>query len=281
MVTAEAAYCALGASNTRVHCLPTAKGIDYRIINGRVYIGGERGDRSGRDRASAPRSSSSARSTTTRTGRRLYDAVEGEDEGADRGRAGAAEAVRCPSTSRSRPRARRPRHRLQPRICSTSTRSARGILPDVAPPLRVPAARLRRIHDVLRLLQEGLSGDQRPGDQPHGRGHGSGDLPAGRGSAAPGALRGGAGRQSAIHGRPQCDRDVHRRRSRRLAHRAAKWLDELETTRNPWFNVNVGDGFYHYHRSWNDDLSMPFAALPGYIRKMQGGTSHSNARSSS
>src|SRR5882762_5239868 len=40
MVTAEAAYCALGASNTRVHCLPTTLGIDHRIINGRVYIGG-------------------------------------------------------------------------------------------------------------------------------------------------------------------------------------------------------------------------------------------------
>ena len=45
-----------------------------------------------------------------------------------------------------------------------------------------------------------------------------------------------------------------------------------ETSRNPWFNVNVGDGFYHYHRSWNDDLSMPFAALPGYIEKIKAGT---------
>jgi hypothetical protein len=40
MVTAEAAYCALGSSNTRVHSLPTTLGIDHRIINGRVYIGG-------------------------------------------------------------------------------------------------------------------------------------------------------------------------------------------------------------------------------------------------
>jgi pyruvate,water dikinase len=50
-----------------------------------------------------------------------------------------------------------------------------------------------------------------------------------------------------------------------------KWLDELETSRNPWFNVNVGDGFYHYHRSWNDDLSLPFSALPGYIAKVKAG----------
>src|SRR5215475_7639401 len=40
VVTAEAAYCALGASNTRVHSLPTTLGIDHRIINGRIYIGG-------------------------------------------------------------------------------------------------------------------------------------------------------------------------------------------------------------------------------------------------
>ena len=40
MVTAEAAYCALGSSTTRVHCIPTTLGIDHRIINGRVYIGG-------------------------------------------------------------------------------------------------------------------------------------------------------------------------------------------------------------------------------------------------
>jgi pyruvate,water dikinase len=51
----------------------------------------------------------------------------------------------------------------------------------------------------------------------------------------------------------------------------AKWLQELETSRHPWFNVNVGDGFYHYHRSWNDDLTMPFAALPNYIRLIKKG----------
>src|SRR6185369_16657849 len=28
-----------------------------------------------------------------------------------------------------------------------------------------------------------------------------------------------------------------------------EWLRELEKSRDPWFNINVGDGFYHYHRS--------------------------------
>src|SRR4029079_17413293 len=52
-----------------------------------------------------------------------------------------------------------------------------------------------------------------------------------------------------------------------------QWLGERETSRHPCFNITVGDGFYHYHRSWNDDLSMPFAGLPGYIRRVQAGES--------
>ena len=67
MVTAEAAYCALGAANTRVHCLPTTLGIDYRIINGRVYIGGN-AVTDPAEIARRTRSSRSARSTTTPTG---------------------------------------------------------------------------------------------------------------------------------------------------------------------------------------------------------------------
>jgi pyruvate,water dikinase len=52
-----------------------------------------------------------------------------------------------------------------------------------------------------------------------------------------------------------------------------KWLEELAASRDPWFNINVGDGFYHYHRAWNDDLTMPFACLPDYIRKVRAGES--------
>jgi pyruvate, water dikinase len=45
----------------------------------------------------------------------------------------------------------------------------------------------------------------------------------------------------------------------------ARWLAALEEARTPWFNVSTGDGFYHHHRSWNDDLTVPFAALPRYV----------------
>jgi pyruvate,water dikinase len=35
--------------------------------------------------------------------------------------------------------------------------------------------------------------------------------------------------------------------------------------------VSTGDGFYHHHRSWNDDMTVPFAALPRYIRQVRNG----------
>jgi len=52
-----------------------------------------------------------------------------------------------------------------------------------------------------------------------------------------------------------------------------EWLLALDQSRDPWFNLSTGDGFYHYHRSWNEDLSVPFSALPRYIRQVQNGES--------
>lgn len=50
-----------------------------------------------------------------------------------------------------------------------------------------------------------------------------------------------------------------------------KWLAELEVSREPWFNISPGDGFYHHERSWNDDLSLPLSALPRYIQLVKEG----------
>lgn len=49
------------------------------------------------------------------------------------------------------------------------------------------------------------------------------------------------------------------------------WLAGLEQARDPWFNMTTGDGFYHHHRSWNDDLTVPFAALPRYVEQIRSG----------
>jgi pyruvate,water dikinase len=47
----------------------------------------------------------------------------------------------------------------------------------------------------------------------------------------------------------------------------ASWLKDFEATRHPWFNTSTGDGFYHHHRSWNDDLRIPFSALANYVAR--------------
>jgi len=52
-----------------------------------------------------------------------------------------------------------------------------------------------------------------------------------------------------------------------------KWLAELEKSREPWFHMSTGDGFYHHHLSWNDDLSVPFSALPRYVEQLRQGVS--------
>jgi phosphohistidine swiveling domain-containing protein len=51
----------------------------------------------------------------------------------------------------------------------------------------------------------------------------------------------------------------------------ARWLAALEEAKDPWFNVSVGDGFYHHHLSWADDLTVPFAALPRYVEQIRAG----------
>jgi pyruvate,water dikinase len=51
----------------------------------------------------------------------------------------------------------------------------------------------------------------------------------------------------------------------------AKWLEAFDKARDPWFHVSSGDGFYHHHLSWNDDLTVPFTALPGYVAAARAG----------
>jgi pyruvate, water dikinase len=52
-----------------------------------------------------------------------------------------------------------------------------------------------------------------------------------------------------------------------------RWLAALAGARMPWFHVSTGDGFYHHHRSWNEDLTVPFTALPRYVRLIRDGES--------
>ena len=269
MVTAEAAYCALGSANTRVHCLPTTLGIDHRIINGRVYIGGN----------AVTDPAEIARRTEEFQKRAFYYYANWE---------------RLYAQWREK--------------MMTLIRQAQALpkldLPEFEPLEHVHAGRgVASNHYLLETYQKTLEGYFRMWH------HHFEFLLLGYGAyltlfgfckkAFPEITdqtiaRMVAGIEAEIF-RPDDE-------LRRLARRAVElgvdakfqedvaaedvirtlersgepgraWLEELAVSRDPWFNINVGDGFYHYHRAWNDDLSMPFAGLPEYIRRVKAGES--------
>jgi pyruvate, water dikinase len=269
MVTAEAAYCALGSSVTRVHCLPTTLGIDYRIINGRVYIGGN----------AVTDPAEIARRTVEFQKRAFYYYENWE---------------RLYAQWREKMLA----------LIAAAQALPRPELPEFEPLANVHAGRgIAANHTLLDTYQKSLEGYFRMWH------HHFEFLLLGYGAymaffafckkAFPEITDQTVARMVA-----GIDAEIFRpdEELRRLAVRAVElgvaaefqegrtpaaimaalgargaagksWLDELASSRDPWFNINVGDGFYHYHRSWNDDLTMPFSGLPGYIAQVQAGQS--------
>jgi pyruvate, water dikinase len=53
--------------------------------------------------------------------------------------------------------------------------------------------------------------------------------------------------------------------------RGQEWLDSFEDAREPWFWFSTGTGLTHQYPAWNDDLSFPFSILTGYIKKAKAG----------
>src|SRR5882757_2326348 len=269
MVTAEAAYCALGAANTRVHCLPTTLGIDHRIINGRVYIAGN----------AVTDPEEIVRRTAEFQKRAFYYYENWESLYAQW-------------------------KQKMLKLIGDANDMPDPALPEFEPLEHVHAGRgIASNHDLLVTYQKTIEGYFRMWH------HHFEFLLLGYGAyltffgfckkAFPEITdqtiaRMVAGMEAEIF-RPDDE-------LRRLARRAVElgvdakfqqnvsandiiatlkqsgapgqaWLEELEVSRHPWFNINVGDGFYHYHRAWNDDLSMPFACLPEYIKRVKSGDS--------
>jgi len=50
-----------------------------------------------------------------------------------------------------------------------------------------------------------------------------------------------------------------------------EWLAQWEAVKTPWFFYSNGNGFYHHHRSWIDDPSVPLAHLQGYAERLRDG----------
>jgi pyruvate,water dikinase len=266
-ITAEACYCALGSANTRVYCLPTTLGIDSRIINGRYYIGGN----------AVTDPAEIARRVKEFEKRAFYYYANWE---------------RLFASWKDKMMALIRETEALPRV----------ELPDLEPLEHVHAGRgIAMNHYVLVTYQNTLEGyfrmwhyhfeflllgygaylaffdfckkafpeitDQtvarmvagieadifRPDDELRRLAKRAIEL------GVDGEFRQGVTPQEILRSME------HQGEPGRL------WLEELAISRDPWFNINVGDGFYHYHRAWNDDLSMPFSALPGYIANLRAG----------
>jgi pyruvate,water dikinase len=50
-----------------------------------------------------------------------------------------------------------------------------------------------------------------------------------------------------------------------------QWLDELEQVKDPWFWYSTGAGYCHANRAWIDDLHPPFAAMADYVARVERG----------
>jgi pyruvate,water dikinase len=52
----------------------------------------------------------------------------------------------------------------------------------------------------------------------------------------------------------------------------AQWLADYEDTKDPWFYFSYGSGvFYHHHRSWIDDPTLPIATIGSYVERLEAG----------
>lgn len=268
-ITGEAAYCALGASNTRVHCLPTVKGIDERIVNGRVYISGV-----------GVTDPAEIQERTAEFMQRAFYYYENWErlyaEWKQKMRALIKDAQALPPLDL-------PKYEPLQHVHAGLGVASNHWLLDTYQKTLEGYFRMWHHHFEFLLLGYGAYmtffafckkafpeiSDQsiarmvagieaeifRPDDELRRLARVAVQLGVERhfqdGSTVQTIL------ESLQDGGPS----------------ARKWLEELESSRHPWFNVNVGDGFYHYHRSWNDDLSLPFSALPSYIRQVQAGDS--------
>ncbi len=50
-----------------------------------------------------------------------------------------------------------------------------------------------------------------------------------------------------------------------------QWLEELEQVKDPWFYYSTGAGYCHANRAWIDDPRPPFSALRDYVSRVQRG----------
>jgi len=269
MVTAEAAYCALGSANTRVHSLPTTLGIDHRIINGRVYIGGN----------AVTDPAEIARRTKEFQQRAFYYYEHWERLYAQWKK----KMLALIHSAQALPRLELPEFEPLEHVHAGRGVASNHYLLDIYHKTLEGYFRMWHHHFEFLLLGYGAyltffgfckKAFPEISDQTVAR------MVAGMEAEIfrPDEELRRLARCAVELGvdarfREGMSADAIIRSLQDAGEPGRAWLAELERSRDPWFNVNVGDGFYHYHRAWNDDLSMPFAGIPGYIGRVKAGES--------
>jgi pyruvate,water dikinase len=269
MVTAEAAYCALGSANTRVHCLPTTLGIDHRIINGRVYIGGN----------AVTDPAEIARRTEEFQKRAFYYYANWErlyEQWREK-------MLKLIQASQALPKVELPEFEPLENVHAGKGVASNQALLDTYQKTLEGYFRMWHHHFEFLLLGYGayltffgfckkafpeitdqtiarmVAGIEaeifRPDDELRRLARRAVEL------GVDSSFQDGVSANDVIASLEKAGEP------------GREWLRELAVSRDPWFNINVGDGFYHYHRAWNDDLSMPFAGLPEYMRRVRAGES--------
>ena len=159
---------------------------------------------------------------------------------------------------------------LEPRAPRRLRPAARGARPHLAVPLRVPQPRLRRLPRLLRALPAGLPRHLRPDDREDGLGDrrpSSGVRTTSCKRLAALALElGVADLVKAADGEDEL------RAALAGTEAGERWLADFEETKDPWFYFSYGTGaFYHHHRSWIDDPTLPIATIGSYIERLEAG----------
>jgi pyruvate,water dikinase len=228
-------------------------GIDYRIVNGYVYI-------SGNPVLDPAKIGERVEFFQRRAGHYFQNWDELYGRWRTKMEALIAEItdLHVPDLPEYEPDESMLRRRPQPRStrCSTPTAHAPLRRPDVAAPLRVPAARLRRVPDLQRVLQGQPAGHPRAAHRADGRRHRRAPLQARRRARRLARSRSTTGVDGAfVEGRtPRRSTPSSRERRRPRLARGARAI------KDPWFNMAVGDGLYHFYGSWYDDPSIPYAS---------------------
>ena len=267
-ITAEVPYSAIGANTARVFVFPTTLGIEHRIVNGRVYITANPVTRPRRDRAPGGDLRRAGQLLLRELGHPVRG-LEGPHRGPDR-------------RDRVGHGARTAGVRGRVGGLRVARRGAEPLRAGELPPVHRPVLGMWHHHTEFLMLGYGAYvvffqfckqafpeiSDQtvarmvagidvimyRPDDELRGLARlaveaGVDDLFT-EGCSPSAVLAALADRGEG----------------------GQRWLAAFEQARDPWFNVSTGDGFYHHHRSWADDLTVPFAALPRYVAQVRDGT---------